>query len=88
MDLAEGIPSDLTWSEDESAAALPVLPWGGLMHPKGEVDPVLTQALYEACLRHVHEAPFFVLTGSLPNGFPVDFYADFAPGDHLSGNQM
>ncbi len=41
-----------------------------------EIDSDYAEQLSEICMKHAKDAPYLVLTGSLPVGFPQDFYAN------------
>jgi len=82
MDLVkENIPCDLIWGSEESRRCVSLFIPGEadttvILERGAEVEPTLAGALTRVSLAHARQAPFFVLTGSLPNGFLVDFYAN------------
>lgn len=77
----EGILHDLVWGEGESRRCVTIrfpdsLDTTVILENGSLVGNNVIENFRTNIISHAHEAPFTALVGSLPEGFPVDFYKE------------
>ena len=79
----EGIPHDLVWVDQETRRSSTIISIEAMkttvmLDSGNQITLEDGDRLLENVMAHAHEAPFLVLTGSLPPGLPASYFCGYS----------